>query len=148
MNTKLPLSVENAKRALLAGKAIVTLKNTTTDNHFTYKIKQASNRDGSASDRFFVSVLSGPDNNTNYRYAGLISMNNKSLTTTKNSKVGEDAPSFRVFRTVVNNLFAGSLEEKFPSVQIWHEGKCCKCGKKLTDPDSLSRGLGPHCASY
>jgi len=31
--------------------------------------------------------------------------------------------------------------------QVWHEGRCGACNRKLTVPDSISAGLGPKCAS-
>ena len=33
-----------------------------------------------------------------------------------------------------------------PTFEFWHEGRCGKCGKKLTTPESIERGLGPECA--
>lgn len=32
------------------------------------------------------------------------------------------------------------------SVEIWHEGRCCRCNRKLTVPASIELGLGPDCA--
>ena len=29
---------------------------------------------------------------------------------------------------------------------IQHIGKCCKCGRPLTDPESIKLGVGPICA--
>ncbi len=36
------------------------------------------------------------------------------------------------------------LDEK---VQIMHTGSCIRCGRTLTDAQSIERGLGPTCAS-
>lgn len=34
-----------------------------------------------------------------------------------------------------------------PDIQkIWHQGCCSACGRKLTDPESIERGLGPVCS--
>ncbi len=36
--------------------------------------------------------------------------------------------------------------ERLPSVvHIYHHGRCSRCGKKLTDAESLACGLGPSC---
>ena len=32
------------------------------------------------------------------------------------------------------------------TVEVWHEGICGRCGRKLTVPESVERGLGPECA--
>ena len=34
-----------------------------------------------------------------------------------------------------------------PSVEVWHEGNCRRCRRKLTVPASIELGLGPDCAS-
>ena len=39
------------------------------------------------------------------------------------------------------------IRQKLPSkIEIWHEGKCCICGRELTDPTSVAQGYGPVCA--
>lgn len=136
------LTPEFAKTALLAGKATITLKNSASGNHFTYTIKRAKDRNsGEPANTWFVSVLSGPDNTNNYRYAGTF-FSDMRLVTTQRSKISADAPSFRVFRTVLTQLFNNILD---PAIEIWHEGACCKCGRKLTHPESLETGMGPEC---
>ena len=34
----------------------------------------------------------------------------------------------------------------YPTVKVFHSGKCGKCGKKLTTPESIKSGLGPYCS--
>lgn len=31
-------------------------------------------------------------------------------------------------------------------LEVWHAGRCAKCRRELTHPDSIARGLGPICA--
>jgi hypothetical protein len=31
-------------------------------------------------------------------------------------------------------------------LEVWHEGRCAKCGLKLTVPQSIMTGFGPTCA--
>lgn len=33
-----------------------------------------------------------------------------------------------------------------PQVELFHVGKCGRCNRPLTDPTSISRGIGPECA--
>ena len=33
-----------------------------------------------------------------------------------------------------------------PKAEVWHEGSCGRCGRKLTVPESIENGLGPVCA--
>jgi hypothetical protein len=30
-------------------------------------------------------------------------------------------------------------------VVIWHEGRCGRCGRRLTVPESIESGYGPEC---
>jgi len=30
-------------------------------------------------------------------------------------------------------------------VEVWHEGRCARCGRRLTVPESISSGFGPEC---
>ena len=33
------------------------------------------------------------------------------------------------------------------TVEVWHEGRCCRCARRLTVPESIILGLGPACAT-
>ncbi len=49
-------------------------------------------------------------------------------------------------------LLAKVQEGKFDlldeSVEVLHLGNCVRCGRKLTDAQSIERGLGSECAKY
>ena len=32
--------------------------------------------------------------------------------------------------------------------EIMHEGRCCRCNRTLTHPDSIKTGIGPECAKH
>jgi hypothetical protein len=39
------------------------------------------------------------------------------------------------------------LRDAIPGMlEIWHEGRCGRCSRKLTVPESLKSGFGPECA--
>jgi len=116
---------------ILGGNAIVTFKSLKTNKHYTYKIKKAKNID-----IYFVSVLFNADSKQ-YQYIGCIN-SKKQFISTKNSKVSINAISFRAFNWSWNNLNADEME-------IWHEGRCGRCGRSLTDPESIRLGFGPIC---
>lgn len=135
-------SVEDIKRFLISGKAILTLESKRTGRWFTYKIKQAKKDDEKSP--FFVSVLTGNDNETAYTYMGTIFQNDGKLsfTLTKNSKIGEDALSYKAFNFFFKLMLAGKLHE---DIVVYHRGICGRCGRTLTVPESLVWGLGPEC---
>lgn len=126
------LNNEDAIRFIFAGNSTSTFLNTKTDNRFTYKVKKAKD-----SDLYFVSVLTSPDI---YTYIGTIL--NGLYKHGKKSNILNTAQSVKVFDYVLSNLMKLSLPN---FIEIWHEGKCGKCGRTLTVPDSIINGLGPEC---
>ena len=124
------------KNFVKAGKAIFTLENETTGNRFTYKVKKLKNKD-----IWFVSVLNGPDNYHNYNYLGCIF--DKTFRSTSKSRIGQDALSFKAFKWL-NSII--NLDKPLPEgVNVYHEGRCGRCGKRLTVPSSILSGYGPEC---
>jgi len=122
----------DAVEFILAGKSLFTLLNSKSGNRFTFKVKKHK-----VDDVYFVSVLTNPDV---YQFLGIIK--NQKFTHSKSSKISKDAQSFRVFDYVFFNLCKGTLPE---FIEIWHEGKCGKCGRTLTVPLSIETGFGPEC---
>ena len=44
-------------------------------------------------------------------------------------------------------LIDGEFTKTIPAFdRFWHQNKCAHCGRPLTDPESIARGLGPICA--
>ena len=127
---------EDAIRFMFAGKSIVTFLNTKTENKFTYKISKSE--DGKL---FFVNVLSDTiDGNQIYSYMGIIA--NGVYRHGNKSKLRNDSQAVKVFSYVLERLNSGTLQDV---IEVWHEGKCGKCGRPLTTPDSIETGIGPSC---
>jgi len=119
-----------------AGKAIFTLENENSGNRFTYKVKKLKDKD-----IWFVSVLNGPDNYHNYNYLGCIF--DQTFRSTKKSRIGQDALSFKAFKWLNSML---NVKAPLPEgINIHHEGRCGRCGKRLTVPSSILSGFGPEC---
>lgn len=123
---------KQALKFIFAGKSVVTFINTQTGNRFTYKIKQAKD-----SNLFFVSVLTNPDV---YSYIGTCIEGNYKHG--RKSQVSQAAQSVKVFNYMLNKLKNGNLPD---FLEVWHEGFCGKCGKRLTVPSSILTGIGPDC---
>lgn len=128
------------RQFILAGKAFFTLQNKETGNRFTYKV---SKLDDETKDMWFVSVLTGSDNDNSYTYAGIIANNRFKLT--KKSKLTLEAVSVKGFNWLWNTVVGNNeLPEK---VEFLHAGKCGRCGRTLTTPESIESGFGPICSS-
>lgn len=132
----------NAKDAIeyaLAGNAIVTLASRRSGSHYTFKVRAAKN----ANDLFFVNLLTGPDNTADYTYLGTVRAGSFGLT--RKSRLTEDSIPVRAFRYFFEHATQGDLP---PALEVRHEGRCGRCGRLLTVPESLDRGIGPECAKH
>lgn len=96
-----------------------------------------------ASDRLFLAVLTGSDNVNDYTYLGsIITTPHPRYEHGRKSKIGPDAPSARAAQWYLSHLFGGG---DLSTVEVYHDGSCGRCGRDLTDPLSVSRGIGPEC---
>ena len=129
---------DDAITYMKAGNATMTFTSLKSGNHFTYKIKRKEV--GENTYIYFVKVLSGPNNEDHYQYIGFIDKFGKF----KPGKKGHpDSTSFKSFEWVYRNIENQHLPA---NVQIQHEGRCGRCNRKLTHPESIKRGIGPECA--
>lgn len=136
-------NIEDIKRFIVGGRAIMTLESKRTGRWFTFKIKKAKKDEEKSP--FFVSVLTGSDNESSYTYMGTIFQNDGKLkfSLTKNSKISKDALSYKAFSFFFNLLINDKLHEE---IIVYHRGLCSVCGKSLTQPESLKSGVGPICS--
>ena len=135
-------SVAAALNYILAGDARVTLVSKATGTRFTYDVALKRAADGAPASPHFVRVLTGADNTRDYDYLGSI-FDRTAYRHGRKSKIGPDAPSTKAFAWVFDRLVKGQLPAQ---VEIWHEGRCGRCGRALTTPESIASGIGPVCA--
>jgi hypothetical protein len=146
------LTPEAVGNFVLAGRSVFTLRNTKTGNRVTYRVRRLEKdaaRAGqqSAIEMWFVDVLAGPENTTDYRYIGIITRSGFNWTT--KSKVATDAPSVEVFRWFWRQAKRDGARWTITlpaHIEVWHAGTCGRCGRALTVPESIQTGLGPVCA--
>jgi hypothetical protein len=129
----------DAYKALLAGNATITLVSLKTMVRYTYKVKLAKDNPG----LWFVSLLTGPNNTADYTYIGVLP-NAVTFRTTGKSKLSPTSSPVKGFAWALGQLAAGKLPA---TLEVWHEGRCCRCGRALTVPSSIASGIGPDCAT-
>ena len=133
MSTVLTKGTE--EQFVFGGNSIFTLESGTTGNRFTYKVKKAPDRKG----LYFVSVLTGRDNQNDYTYVGILTKGGVRLTpASKHTKQSLCVKALDYFMSKLSNI-----PDK---LHIYHEGRCCCCGRTLTTPESIRNGYGPECA--
>jgi len=127
---------------MLAGNAHVTFQSRRTGTRFTYRVRAAEPRQGDTRPPpHFVAVLTGPDNGASYEYLGTI-FDRKMYSHGKKSRIALDAPSAVAFAWVWKHLSGGAMH---PELAVYHEGRCGRCGRRLTTPESLASGMGAVC---
>lgn len=98
---------------------------------------------------WFVGLQKGSIGDSKARYLGVIDskVGFRAFRTTHATKKNKHATAdnINLFGDVLKSLetetFAFALK-----VRVWHMGRCAKCGKALSVPESIATGFGPICA--
>jgi len=151
-------TLEAITRFVTAGKATWTLRNTESGNRVTYKAECKTDRRTGETDRnfFFVSIMTGSDNETHFTYAGTMrrlddgrvffNPDKGNQSTGRPAKFAGTDKRLKGLTWLFGRIATG---RELPSnMEVWHEGVCGRCSRKLTVPASISTGLGPVCAGY
>jgi len=175
------------------GKAVFTIKNTTTGKRATYRVEAAGEDDERT---YTVLAFTGSDNTKKRSYsllgvmnadgdwtprgrltqmqeleAAAVGANDKWLIGFMNSIRHRRIPlTERQQECLDKNLSRHKIggyikcpvkRVAFPwlwdrltnggglpgAIEVWHEGSCCRCARRLTVPASIEMGLGPDCAA-
>lgn len=129
------------KTFIMAGNATVTLVSKNTGRRFTYKVNTPKRMDP-ARPVWFVNLLTGPDNTSNYSMFGYMN-NSTPFSYWGRSSIAPTALSVKAWNYAWARIVNGVIP---PDLEVWHEGRCCRCGRKLTVPESVASGIGPECA--
>lgn len=125
--------------------AIFTLEK--GDMHRTYMANKAPDDDA----KIFIKLLTGSDNTDwhSYTYIGLlITVPYYKFIGKKTYNINANNDHVSLSFYMLNTLIADLLRKvDFENSQIhfYHEGKCSRCGRRLTDPDSIRKGMGSVC---
>lgn len=140
-------NLQNVRDYVFGGRGAFTLVSKETGNRLTFRTERKEIRgdDGEVEKVLhFVSVLTGSNNTEDYSFLGTI-FDFGPYRHGKKSRIDAGADSnkaFKFFWTFVHDC--GRLPS---TLEFWHEGRCARCGRVLTDPSSVETGLGPICAS-
>jgi len=129
------IQTSNLSNIILAGNARFTIQNRLTQGRFTYKIKKAK-----SGEVYWVYVLRGKDNLHDYTFIGVYK--NLQYIYSHKSSVSQTAPSVKAFGWFVKNI------NNLGPVEVFNEGRCMRCGRPLTVPNSINNSIGPECIKY
>jgi len=118
---------------------IYTYINTVKNTHRTFKVYTV--KKGNLEGKRLVSLLSGPDNNNNYKAFAFV--NDSSINT------------FKKYQGTICELYAKMIQDITIKGEISNyikkgvivklEKRCLRCNRRLTHPESLRTGIGPEC---
>jgi hypothetical protein len=130
---------------ILGGNAKFTVKSGKTGEHRTFRVS-VNRRDRSKPIEmrvYYASVLTGPDNESSYTYMGIINKLSGDVVLTYASKFNRDHLSMKILMWVTDHIWNNKPIP--PGTEIKHSGTCGCCGRTLTTPESIDRGIGPEC---
>jgi hypothetical protein len=128
------------KDFVLAGRAIFTVANATGD-HYTFKVSKKEFDDGG--EIYFVGLLTGPANESDYTYMGVLNVASGDVRLTAKSRFTDETLPVKVARWALGLIW--NAGEAPAGYAVAHAGKCGACGRTLTDPVSIECGIGPVC---
>lgn len=131
------MDIDRTVRLIFAGFSIFTIKNKETGNHFTFKVQKPRKSQGRV---WHVSYM-GPYQNWLYMFT----IANGNLRWSSKSRVIDGHPAAVAFIWLMNKL---NLRIQFNKMILEFSDNCCRCGRRLTDIDSIQRRIGPECNKY
>jgi len=129
---------------LYAGNATFTLRSLKTGMRYTYKVRVKKEDLDTPDPTYFVNLLRGTDNTKDFAYMGVL-RNTGQFNITSASRMTRGAPAVKALLWFLDAM-RGERAVLTGQLEVWHEGKCGRCGRLLTVPESVTRGIGPECA--
>lgn len=148
------------KAFVTAGRAVFTVEPSDTFRtqfpaakpHYTYRVKFAKGKpkahrpEEKWPDSYWVTILTGPDNTADYSPLGKLNVETGEISLTSNSKFAGADWSVQIIRRVIARIWKGEQHEIAANGwKVHHEGKCGRCARALTVPESIQNGIGPEC---
>ena len=138
---------ELSEKFLLAGRAVFTVSNPKGD-HYTFKVRRVESEwpkfSGKMSTTYFVNAkVSGTDHP--YGYIGILDTAKGTIKCTAKSEFLPGTKEYDVAAWACQSVLNSKMIPD--GYHIEHAGRCGKCGRQLTDPESIQRGIGPECWS-
>jgi hypothetical protein len=147
------MTTEQTKAFILAGNAVFTISNgkpAPDARDYTYKVtkKELDSWDGrnptTKKSVYFVALLTGSDNEHDYKYLGVLDPDNGRVRPTAKSVFLPTSGPYIAIAWALSFIWAGKA---LPGgARLQHVGRCGKCNRALTVPESIDSGLGPECS--
>lgn len=114
-----------------------TIQNTSKNTHRTVRIKTV--KKGNLEGKRIISILTGPDNNSDYRGFGFVNDNGLIFIWNKH----RDSHILLWIARYISGKFR--FDQDVKNVNLLVEKSCIRCNRRLTTPESIKNGIGPEC---
>ncbi len=136
-----------SRQFITAGEAIFTIEEPNKVHH-TFKAQMVEGDDRWPTS-WFVRFLSGPDNESDYTYLGKLDSFTGQVTTTTKSAALKDCYKLRLLNRILARVWSDDhTAYESRGYKTHHEGRCGRCGRTLTVPESVESGFGPECVKH
>ena len=129
---------------ITAGNALFTIVSKGTGARKTFLLEQAPLKPGYEKPGYLAKILAGPDNTRDYRYVGFVYHGRDGRLRIKPGRSNGDAAV--ALDWFLGFVSTGTMDRFEKIAEFWHAGRCGRCGRLLTTPESVASGLGPVCA--
>lgn len=133
------------ERAAKVFNGIYTIKSAETGDHRTFKISTQGEKSAFAPGKRVVSLFTGTDNTSDDHYTGFAFIDDHGILVW--AKKLDD----KIWATYADMLWTLALDGAFSrwadkGFVIMGEGRCLRCNRTLSTPESIKNGIGPVCA--
>lgn len=139
-------SPHDIKEYVFAGNATFTLKSLASGDHMSFRLRRAKNARaefyGNVS-VWFVTFRTGGDAEDNWTYLGMVK--DQQFNTTSKSRYLADSVAAKVMNYFLKHVIRDQCIPETVKLEVRHDNTCGRCGRQLTTPESIDRGIGPEC---
>ena len=149
---------------IIAGRSILTVRSNRTGARYTFRFRRPD-PEPNKKRPIWVSVLGGPEGGFTrsadaqgpvevvpraWSFLGTIwpeEGRTWMFRHSHKSKIADDSPVVRAAAWIGRSI-PFSVDHLMEEAEWWHEGRCGRCGRRLTVPESIESGFGPECVKH
>lgn len=131
------------RQFVTGGHATVTIVGRA--NRYTFRVDRVDPSGSYSQPAWFISLLTGPDNLSDYHYVGMFDPASGQIRLTRKSRYTAESTPVRAWNWIMAIVWSGRMPAAGSGAEVWHIGRCGRCGRALTVPASIASGFGPEC---
>lgn len=123
-----------------------TIKNRDTGEHRTMEIKTQAQDAKFAAGQRILSLLTGPNNEADYTGFAFVNEGGIQVWKSKRAPAGPKTQWEWYAEILWSLALDGGFSRFADRYEFLMEGRCVRCNRVLTEPESIKTGIGPICA--